>query len=100
MILPKVGEVVKVHLPGESPWAECVAVHDNYWAGRIDNKLFAEYSEIERAAFLKGSWKNVKPLPELHNHKQHDLINFAWSSEYSIWEPVVPCGQADDVKEG
>ena len=37
---PAVGDFVKVHLPGETPWAECVAVHaDGTWDGRIDNHL-------------------------------------------------------------
>ena len=37
---PSVGEAVKVWLPGESPWAECVAVlADGSWIGRLDNDL-------------------------------------------------------------
>ena len=37
---PEVGDLVKVYLPGKSPWAECVAVHDDgSWDGRIDNYL-------------------------------------------------------------
>jgi hypothetical protein len=37
---PEVRDFVKVYLPGESPWAECVTVHDDgTWDGRIDNYL-------------------------------------------------------------
>lgn len=40
MTTPKIGETVKVWLPGETPWAECVAVNpDGSWLGRIDNDL-------------------------------------------------------------
>ena len=40
MATPSVGETVKVWLPGESPWAECVAVlGDGSWIGRLDNDL-------------------------------------------------------------
>lgn len=37
---PTIGNAVKVCLPGETPWAECVAVNaDGSWLGRIDNNL-------------------------------------------------------------
>ena len=36
----EVGEIYKVHLDGESPWAECVEVKSHgAWVGRIDNDL-------------------------------------------------------------
>ena len=36
----KVGDSMKVVLPGESPWAEVVEVFpDGRWLGRIDNHL-------------------------------------------------------------
>jgi hypothetical protein len=38
--MPKIGEWVKVYLPHETPWAECVVVHpDGTWEGRVDNHL-------------------------------------------------------------
>mgnify|MGYP001615679143 CR=1 FL=1 len=47
--MPRIGEFVKVCLPGEAPWAECVVVYeDGTWQGRIDNHLFAELSAQDR----------------------------------------------------
>jgi hypothetical protein len=37
---PQIGESVKVHLPSESPWADCVATNaDGSWIGEIHNDL-------------------------------------------------------------
>jgi hypothetical protein len=74
---PTVGEHIKVLLPGETPWAECVAVYpDGTWDGRIDNRLFYEMSEHERAQFMKREFGSVSPVPRLHQYKLDDVIRF------------------------
>ncbi len=40
---PSPGDLVKVYLPGEAPWAECLAAHreKGFWVGCLDNHLTA-----------------------------------------------------------
>ncbi len=85
-----VGKTAKVHLPGESPWAECVAVHeDGTWDGRIVNRLFGEMSEHERARFTKREFGSAAPLPRLHDYRQGQLVRFKRerTDVYEIWVP-------------
>ncbi len=66
---PVIGAILKVHLPGESPWAECVAIHaDGAWEGTILNRLFAEMPETDRQQVWAGA-----PLPRLHGFHQGHL---------------------------
>lgn len=38
--MPAIGEQVKVWLPGETPWVECLVIHaDGSWSGRVNNHL-------------------------------------------------------------
>lgn len=83
--LPKSGEHVKVSLPGETPWARCIDVFETTWTGEIENKLYREYSEFERAKINKRDWHTVEPLPELHKYKQGDVLEFHWANNQ--WEP-------------
>jgi hypothetical protein len=77
--LPKVGESVKVRLPGETPWAICVEVRENCWMGCIINRLFREYSEFEQAKWPNQEWgKGFVKLPELHKYKKYDVLEFIW----------------------
>lgn len=98
---PEVGKMVKVWLPGETPWAECIAVHpDGTWEGRIANRLFAEMSDEERALVLGEMWNipivpGPKPrlasaadLPRLHGYKQDQVVRFRRGSDTPIWEPA------------
>lgn len=87
--VPAVGEVAKVHLRGESPYAECVAVHGDSWDGRIANKLFREYSGAEKAAWVDDNFGGGRPLPELHKYKKGDVLRFVRSvyPDFEIWEP-------------
>ena len=84
----EIGEFVKVHLPGESPWAEVVTITDSGFIGRIDNKLFHEMSEIEQARFNKDQFGTVKPLPQLHKHCENDLVEFVRNEEHGIWQAI------------
>ena len=80
---PKVGTEIKVHLPGERPWAECVAVHsDGTWEGKILNELFAEMSEDKRQQVWAG-----EPLPRLHDFHRGDVVRFTRRSD-DIWVPA------------
>jgi hypothetical protein len=75
--LPKVGDTVKVRLPGKTPWAVCVEVRENSWMGCIINKLFREYSEFEQAKWLGQEWgKGFVKLPELHKYNKSDVLEF------------------------
>lgn len=73
---PKVGEDVKVWLPGEWPWAECVSQEsDGTWHGRILNKTFAE-SAAMRQSFSAEVFGINEPLPQLHDFKLGDIVHF------------------------
>ncbi len=66
---PVVGQPLKVHLQGESPWAECLEVlPSGSWRGRIDNDLVCTdehgFSGDDEVVFRKGG-----------------------TSEYDIWVP-------------
>lgn len=36
---PEIGEFVKVHLPGEAPWAEAIAIDGDRLTAKISNNL-------------------------------------------------------------
>ena len=82
--MPEVGKTVKVHLPGESPWAEVLEITEKGFLGRIDNKLFSEYSEFEQAQWMNDTWNTVESLPVLHDYKFNDEVNFVLGS--GNWE--------------
>lgn len=107
--LPVIGEQVKVHLPGESPWAECVFRDESTstWEGKILNLLVAERSENERkkiteyfvrsaeggmtktelAELESEDYKSVyEPVPVLHRYKQDDIVKF--KLEDHRWVPA------------
>lgn len=84
--LPKIGEFVKVSLPGEAPWVECLAVNeDGTWIGRIDNYLFAQRSENERIEAQIAMGLGALPLPALHGYRQDDVV--VWKMESGMWRP-------------
>lgn len=90
---PVAGDAVKVHLPGESPWAECVAVHDDgTWEGRIANHLVGQMSESERAEVGQQFFPDApaQPLPSLHDFKFDQIIRFKRYADldYEIWVPA------------
>lgn len=75
---PAIGEYKKILLPGETPWAECVAIEpDGSWHGRIANKLFTEYDDRTRDE-IAGFGPQIDPLPRLHNFKQDDVVRLVW----------------------
>jgi hypothetical protein len=89
---PIIGESIKVKLPGETPWVECVAVYpDGTWDGRIDNRLFGEMSDHERAQIMKREFGEVFTVPRLHQYKLNDVVRFAREQqEYcECWVPVL-----------
>lgn len=96
----KQGEYYKVRLPGETPWAECLAIlPDGSWEGRIDNNLIGSMSEAERAAVSAEMFSGQStPLPSLHNFKQNDVVRFSWqhvADNYYGWLPAEqPAGHA------
>lgn len=68
---PAIGDIVKVTLPGESPWAECVGYSDEGgWMGRIDNHLMLGYQ---------------------HGLEVHDVVRFhEWESYgYLVWKCAI-----------
>lgn len=92
--VPAVREMVKVHLPGESPWAECVLVHgDGTWEGRIDNRLVTDWTDDENRAFMAAHFPSNRPgdrLEKLHSHHQNDVVRFAWVRAFDdvwLWVP-------------
>lgn len=86
------GDSIKVHLPGESPWAEVVTLHeDGTWDGRICNRLIPEMDDLEHARLLKETWGKGRRLPRLHPFKQNDVVRFRRevTPDYDIWVPQV-----------
>ncbi len=67
--LPKVGDIIKVCLPGESPWAICLAVYksDHTWDGELNNRLFTDR----------------------HSYKFGDVVRFSKQTETLKDEDVV-----------
>ena len=87
---PKIGEPSKVWLPGETPWAKCLAIHaDGSWDGEIVNKLFHELSDIERARFMSDKFGTVKNVPRLHDYRQGQVVRFELevTPDCSLWVP-------------
>lgn len=83
----KVGEFVKVWLPGETPWAEVIASGPGIFKGRIANKLFNEYSEEEQRQFTGQHFGTAAPLPRLHSHKEGDELWFE-PGDMNTWVPL------------
>ena len=74
---PKIGEIWKVHLPGEAPWAEVIKVENaDVWYGRIDNDLIAS---------------------DLHRWKCDDIVKFGRDPNFpefpNAWIPVETEGE-------
>jgi len=86
----KVGDMIKVCLPGESPFAEVVSLLPNgLWIGRVDNHLVATDSDLRLA--IASDWGKNVPIPQLHDSRQDDLILFSWQQygDYGwCWQPV------------
>lgn len=70
------GDSVKVHLLGESPWAECLEITKDGFRGRIDNRLFHEMSEFEQARFTNRHLGTVEKLLKRHVYKLNDEVDF------------------------
>lgn len=90
----QVGQSYKVTLPGETPWAECMAVMpDGTWVGRIDNTLVASGTDEERLKIAQHFFPGAEePLPKLHDFKFHDLVRFGWQqledTDIFRWQPL------------
>lgn len=84
----QVGESYKVHLPGESPWAECMAVNpDGTWYGRIDNELIGSASEERRREVTKHFFPDADfVIPAKHDFKFNDIVRFE-NTEFG-WVPT------------
>lgn len=92
------GDYVKVLLPGELPWVEVLEQKGRTFLGRIDNKLFAEYSDEERAAVFGYGAEDMEPLPRLHNYKQNDELWFVRNSDNTSWIPFSESLETDGPK--
>lgn len=88
----KVGDQTKIFLKGESPWGTVVETDDlnpnEKVKVRIDNKLFPEYSEHEKAQFTKGQFGTVEPLKDHHGKKKGDEV-WCKRGEYGEWIPDI-----------
>lgn len=71
-----VGEIIKVLLPGETPWVEIIEELGNKFKGQILNKLLHEFSDHEQAQFTKRWFGTVQQLPQLHTFKKGDEVWF------------------------
>lgn len=82
----KLGEDIKVHLPGESPWTIVLEIKDGRFKGKINNKMFHEMCEFDQAWFMKQTFGTVEHLENLHGIKQGDELWFE-KNEYDCWVP-------------
>jgi len=90
-----VGDLIKVLLPGERPWAEVLTVYPNgQIAARIDNKLFHEYSDDQRRDWEQGSFGEGGSIPKLHDFKCDDVVVFEFDAEEGWWMPAESRGSA------
>lgn len=96
---PDIGELIKVSLPGEAPWVEVISHTEEGFMGRIENKLFNELSEFEKAHFLKNEWGTVKALPKLHDYKREDIIEFVYHDDRFIPKKEVEKTYLSDKNE-
>lgn len=88
----KIGDMVKVYLPGESPWAECVAINeDGTWLGRIDNHLIGSASLEERTRIAAHFFPGSPPLEaDKHPYKFNDVLRFKRDMDMPhVWVPDV-----------
>ena len=86
----QIGECRKVHLPGESPWADVIAVYsDGTWDGKIANTLFAEMPESDRQQVWAG-----ESLPRLHDFHRNQVVRFnrELGDGWEIWVPAERAG--------
>lgn len=78
----QIGDSIKVHLPGESPWADVVAVFPGGFVGKICSDLVrgARTEYVAKAEKECGVyyWRE-------HNHVCGDLIVFAPHPEWGGW---------------
>lgn len=88
-----VGDVAKVCLPGEWPWAECVAVHgDGTWDGKILNQTVGQMTEAERFALAQDMFPGAAdPIASMHEHKCGDIVCFALGivGGHDVWVPQI-----------
>lgn len=88
------GGFFKVHLPGESPWAECVAVHpEGHWDGRIANRLVGEMPAEERLQVAQHCFPGAqRALPSLHGYRENQVVRFKRFTDavggFEIWVPA------------
>lgn len=84
----KIGDIIKVYLPGESPWAECISMNeDGSFIGKIANELIATNLEL-RKSFSKKMGGEL--LESLHDFKKNDLVLFKEKDygEFKSFEPI------------
>lgn len=98
----KIGDDVKVLLPGESPWVVVEAIIPDGFVGRINNKLFREYSEFEKAQWINNTWDTAIKLPELHPYSRGDLVCFTKfvGPEYEAWAPAIKAHRPEGDQHG
>ncbi|MEM7730813.1 MAG: hypothetical protein AAF311_16390 [Pseudomonadota bacterium] len=82
-------EVVKMRLPGESPWG---IVRQRTLDGRavieINNRVDGDCTDAERAELAKAWFgEDAAPLPRMHNHRFGDLLLCEMSKD-GRWKPV------------
>lgn len=82
-----IGENVKIHLPGESPWARITKELNGTVQVMIVNKLFHQHSEHEQAQFMKREFGDVQPLEKLHDYKQGDELLIK-KNDLDEWVPA------------
>jgi hypothetical protein len=87
---PRVGEIVKVSLPGETPWVVVVAIEaDGTWHGRISNVTVAQRSDEDRL-LIAQRFGSDKLVPSLHGWKHGDVVCFGRTDRG--WEPIETTG--------
>lgn len=87
-------DLMKIWLPGESPWAEVLAENeDGSRTVRIDNKVAGDYTAREFSERLAALFGDRKPDPRdlrLHTFKCNQIVTVKQITESGVttWQPV------------
>lgn len=79
----EVGGYIKCRLPGETPWARIISVHqDGYVTAEIANRTVPELTPAEQEAAVGGR------LPVLHDYRLGDVALFRQEADGGFWCPL------------
>jgi hypothetical protein len=85
-------EMMKIWLPGETPWAEVLSANpDGSRTVRIDNKVAGDYSADEFRQMLAKMFGRDADPRDKHDYRKHaykfnEVVTVALNPEHQVWE--------------